>query len=172
MDAQQRLPFAEAEGSYAERKALLWAALGFAGANRTMMRLCEWVFEHSGGGLASVVASRRQLAAGPWGCACSPASITRAIANTVRMGLLTAQECWDANGRQQASAYGIHWSGVRALLQRHTPHPPAIGRQNEHPGAQNEPAFDQPPAARLQGEPGGETPRAGARAPFVRSSSL
>ena len=180
---QQQLPFGAAEGTYAERKALLWVALRQCGAGPQVVRFCEWLFDSTDGGLGQpIVASYRELATKPWLMNCSRSTLKRAVADGLRYGLVACEEVWDAVGRNVGNRYSLDRAGIRKLVSQAAGREP-VGVQNEpvpvhhEPlGVQNEPVPVHHEPLGVQNEPpkrgrevasaspslipAGETPRA------------
>ncbi len=166
---QQQLPFGAAEGTYAERKALLWVALRQCGAGPQVVRFCEWLFDSTDGGLGQpIVASYRELATKPWLMNCSRSTLKRAVADGLRYGLVACEEVWDAVGRNVGNRYSLDRAGIRKLVSQASGREP-VGVQNEPVPVHHEPlgVQNEPPkrgrevaSASPSLIPAGETPRA------------
>ena len=172
---QQQLPFATAEGSFAERKALLWVALRECGAGPQLIRFAEWLFEATAGGLGEpITATYRELATKPWLLNCSKSTLKRTVTEGVSAGLVIAEEVWDAVGRPAGSRYALDLATVRDLITRASGRPTST-QKNEPVRVQDEPLTVHDGPLRVQNDPikrgscdtqpaalipGGETPRA------------
>jgi len=143
---QQELPFAEAEGTRADRRNLLGLALLRAGPDLYLSKFCDWIFNITAGGTAGeLTKSYRELAAGPWGLCCSRNKARLVVARARSLGLVTVTESRYVSFGQRANDYAIDWDGVRRLLRMQAapqldPHPPPRqpGALTEHPHALTE----------------------------------
>ncbi len=130
--AQRPLPFAEAEGTRAERSNLLGLAMLRLGVDAAEARLLDWVFAITDAG-GELKKSYDQLAARPRGMCCSSGKARAAVRRLRAAGVLAVGENIYQSAGQAANSYQIHWPGVRALLGLPgvtTEHPPVT---TEHP---------------------------------------
>jgi hypothetical protein len=186
-EQQTQLPFAEAEGTYAERKALLWVALREYRARGHLFRFCEWLFDATAGGLGEpVVVSYSELVMKPWLMNCSKSTLRRTVAKAISVGLVTVEETVDSTGRLTGNRYALNQQTIGRMVTRFANRP--LGAvQDEQVRVQNEPQNEQ---VRVQGEqvraqddhaqrgidavpsprsliPAGETPRTRANEPMT-----
>lgn len=118
MDSHQKeLPFAEAEGSRAERKNMLGLAMLKVGVDAEESRLMEWVFNITDGGTRGTLRKTlTELRATPWGLCCSEDKARSAVARMKRRGLLVVDETWLGSGAQGPNAFRVDWDGIRDIL--------------------------------------------------------
>jgi len=116
---QVGLPFAEGEGSHAER----WNDLGIAllripprQCTAQLAGLVRWIFNVTKGGVTgSLTKSFSELAQRPWGLCCDERTVRRTVSTAQRYGLIAIEEQRRWDGGQQPNAYRIDWAGVAAL---------------------------------------------------------
>ncbi|MFO7877963.1 MAG: hypothetical protein R6U55_15410 [Desulfovermiculus sp.] len=89
---QQQLPFAQAEGTRADRKNLLGLALLKAGRDLHLSKLCEWIFNVTAGGTdGDLTRSYKELAAAPWGLCCSRNKARLVVARARTLGIVAVE---------------------------------------------------------------------------------
>ena len=134
---QKELPFAEAEGSRAERKNLLGLAMLKVGVDAEESKLLEWVFNVTDGGTRGQLRKTlNELRATPWGLCCGIDKARASVQRMRRRGLLVVEETWLAGGGQGPNCYQIDWDGIRNLLSLPTAIP--VNYQAHRPSAQSE----------------------------------
>jgi hypothetical protein len=112
---QQELPFAQLEGSRAERKNLLGLALLKSNANIYLAQLMVWIFNTTDGG-NPLKKSYDELASRPWGLCCSNSQARATVRQAKRLRILRVVETWAGPGIQAANEYAIDWGGVRQIV--------------------------------------------------------
>ncbi len=122
-ERQKDLPFAEAEGSRAERRNLLGLALLRGAADCQLSVFVQWVFNATAGGAdGELIRSYQDLAARPWGLCCSASKARSTVGRARQLGLVRLAENRYTSGGQRANGYSIDWDGVRRRL-GFEPHP-------------------------------------------------
>ena len=116
---QKDLPFAEAEGTRAERRALLGRAIVKAEADCQLSVFLQWVFNVTAGGRSDVLGlckTQLELAYRPWGLCCSRSKAKSTVGRARELGLITAEEARYVSGGQRATTYVIDWPGIWSML--------------------------------------------------------
>lgn len=118
MERQQKdLPFAEADGSRADRRNLLGLAMLQLGVDAAEARFMEWLFNITDGGARGELKKcYEELASRPWGMCCSPGKARNVIRRLKSRGVISVHEHIYQHDGQSANSYRIDWDGVRALL--------------------------------------------------------
>jgi len=125
---QQELPFAQAEGSYAEREALVLAALARAECDLYLARFVMQVFYYTAGGTGEPLKkSYAELAARPRWLCCSASKARSTVRRAIDLGLIEVDAANYSRGARDANRYSIDWAGVRAGRLTHAHHPVGFG---------------------------------------------
>lgn len=124
MDHRQgELPFAQAEGSHAERLNLLNLALSRLECDLHLANFVRWIFATTAGGReGELLKSYEELASRPNGLCCSYSKARSTVAWALQAGIVRAAEHRYVSLGQKANSYTIDWEGVSAVL--HAPRRP------------------------------------------------
>jgi hypothetical protein len=112
-DIQQvGLPLAEAEGQFAERRAMLNAAITAAECDLHVVTLLHVVFQDTAGGLRDVQFRHEDLKRRPDRLCCELTAVRSTVARAKATGLLSVRPSATRDGFRAANAYAINWTAV------------------------------------------------------------
>ena len=121
-DEQQTLPYAEAEGTFAEKQATIRLAIacvqGSLHLRELMMRVAAVIQKNH----EPFVKSWAEIAATPEGLCCSPKTAQRTVYEAVGHGWLALQPTFNKDGGLDRNAITINWEGLRRTI-NHTGQP-------------------------------------------------
>ncbi|MCY2987003.1 MAG: hypothetical protein NTY19_03935 [Planctomycetota bacterium] len=116
MAGNQKLPFAEAEGTRDERRQRLGLALIAVDCSAELSRLCEYIFNVTDKGNGPLVKSHEELASRPWRMCCSVSGTRKIITKAIKLKLIRKTENRYVTEGQSPNGYEIDWQGIERIL--------------------------------------------------------
>jgi len=146
---QTNLPLAEAEGTVAERRAMLGLALEAIECTNALATLCSVLFDLTSGGARSVAVMHEELGQRPWRLCTSARGVREQVGRLKLTGIVVVRPTATKGGFNSVSEFAFDWERVKTLAAS------AAGRRTSAAGRRTSAAGRRTSAAFSDGAKGG-----------------